>query len=461
MLCRVADFASWRTAARGFLLRNTPPSELVWQSATDGQESLFVSEAASPPAEGTLSLPRGFLELASEAAMHSNPARWAVLYRVAWRILNENRHLLQIETDDDIRALVLMRKAVHTDIHKMRAFVRFRRVTDSEGEQYVAWYRPDHHTLAANERFFVDRFKGMRWAILTPDASLIWDLKKLHHGPGVPRSEAPAEDAFEDLWRTYYSSIYNPARLNIDAMRAQMPMRRWKDLPESQTISELVRNSPGRVNRMAQTQPDSASRFIPPNATLPVLREAIKKCGACELCETGALNPVFGEGPETARVLIVGEQPGDEEDRAGRPFVGPAGQVLDVAMRAAGLDRPIVYVTNAVKVFRFEERGKRRIHQTPRPAHIATCRPWLEAEVSQIRPAVIVCLGATAAQSVLGRIAHIGEERTRAPEMRYGAPVIVTYHPSAILRARDDSARAEMQAALQEDLMKAASIATM
>jgi DNA polymerase len=202
---------------------------------------------------------------------------------------------------------------------------------------------------------------------------------------------------------------------------------------------------------MARVHPGAASAFIPAQADLPVLREAVQQCRACELCGL-ATQAVFGEGNRGARIVLVGEQPGDEEDRAGRPFVGPAGQVLEAAMRQAGLDRSSVYVTNAVKAFRYEERGKRRIHKTPRAAHIATCRPWLEAEIAALRPELIICMGATAAQSVLGRAIQIKAERGRREERRWGADVIVTYHPSAILRAPDEATKAELYRALVEDL---------
>ena len=228
-----------------------------------------------------------------------------------------------------------MRKAIRNDIHKMRAFVRFRRVMQDDIEQYVAWYRPDHYILGANERFFVERFGAMHWAILTPDGSLVWDTQQVRYGPGVPRSEAPAEDELEDLWRAYYASIYNPARRNLDAMRAQLPVRRWQDLPESRLIPELVRLSPGRVESMIDARPASASEFIPRDADLPLLREAVHHCRACELCAL-ATQPVFGEGPPDARILVVGEQPGDEEDHTGHPFVGPAGRVLDAAEQDPG-----------------------------------------------------------------------------------------------------------------------------
>jgi uracil-DNA glycosylase len=451
-LHRIENFEAWRTAARSELLKNTPPERLVWQSAGDGQELLFAPQTTAAPVHGTLKLPREFIALAKTVARHRYPTRWTLLYRVAWRILNENRNLLLIEVDDDIRTLTDLRKAVQTDIYKMRAFVRFRRVVHQGTERYVAWYRPDHDTLDANERFFVERFGGMHWAILTPAASMLWDLEKITYGPGVPRSAAPAEDEFEELWRSYYTSIYNPARLNLDAMRAQLPVRRWEDLPESRTIPELVRVSRSRVEAMAGMQP--AVPPIPNNATLDVLRTAVRACSACELCAR-ATQPVFGEGPENARILFVGEQPGDEEDRTGRPFVGPAGQVFNAALRDAGLDRGSVYLANAVKAFRFEERGKRRIHQTPRPAHVAACRPWLEAEVAAVRPNVIVCLGATAAHAVLGRTARIAAERGRVVARRWDADVLITYHPSAILRAPDEAAQTAMRNALVQDLSAA------
>jgi DNA polymerase len=444
----VLDFESWREKARRHLQRNTQPGTIDWDSGETGQPLLFAA-AEDPKGGRTVTLPREFLEHARSVAMHRHPGRWELLYRIAWRILNENRNLLHIEVDDDVREVILMRKALARDIHKMRAFVRFRRVEHEGQEQFVAWYPPDHYILEANAPFFINRFGSMRFAILTPDGSLVWDLEKAHYGPGVPRSQAPAEDDFDDLWRAYYASIYNPARRNLDAMRAEMPVRRWVDLPESRIIPELVRRSPGNVDAMIRKQPVPAP--VPVGVGLSGLREAVRRCGACELCGK-ATQAVFGEGPERAEVMLVGEQPGDEEDLAGRPFVGPAGAVLTAAMDEAGMARGEVYVTNAVKAFRFEERGKRRIHQKPGANHIAACRTWLEAEIANVRPRVIVCLGASAGQAVLGRTVQIKAERRQELWHRSGAQVVVTYHPSAILRAMDEAGRTEMKRALVEDL---------
>jgi probable DNA metabolism protein len=444
-------FAQWRDQARSYLQRNIRPGSFSGRFVEDGQTLLFndVCTAGNPSAK--VKLPKAFLDLAQIVALHRDPKRWDLLYRVAWRVQNENRNLLRIEVDDDVRALELMRKAISRDIHKMRAFVRFRRVMDGDQEQFIAWYPPDHHILQANERFFVERFGSMRWAILTPDATLVWNLQKAEYGPGVPRSSAPAEDELEELWRTYYKSIYNPARRNLDAMRAELPVRRWVDLPESRTIAELVRTSEEQVETMIAKNPISATAFIPLDASLTQLRQAVKKCRACELCAL-ATQPVFGEGPGGARVLLVGEQPGNDEDLAGQPFVGPAGRILTAAMEEAGLGRTDVYLTNAVKAFRFEERGKRRIHKKPAAGHIAACRPWLEAEIAKVNPRRIVCLGASAAQSVLGRAVQVQEERGRVLKHHLGADVVVTYHPSAILRALDGHAKAQMTQALVDDL---------
>lgn len=441
------NFAQWRDITRGLLQEGVRPDDVLWST----EPSLFESFDASPRA--SISLPRSFIETAQLVARHSDSSRWHLLYRLAWRIRYENHDLIQIETDDDVRSAMQMRKAVETDIYKMRAFVRFRR-TETDGlETFVAWYAPDHDTLDANERFFTARFGGMRWAILTPRKSISWDLKKLHHGPGIPRSQAPSHDELEDIFRAYYSSIYNPARLNLDAMRAQMPVRRWHNLPETQVVPALVRESRANVQRMTLFEKPGASAFVPQNASLPVLRRAVASCRACELCSR-ATQPVFGEGPDHARLVLVGEQPGDEEDRCGRPFVGPAGQILNAALEEAGLDRSAVYVSNAVKAFRFEERGKRRIHATPKAVHISTCRPWLEAEMQAVQPAAIICLGATAAQAVLGRSVPIAQSRGEVFSNTFAPNISVTYHPSAVLRS-PDPAKDQMRQSLVQDLRRA------
>jgi uracil-DNA glycosylase family protein len=191
---------------------------------------------------------------------------------------------------------------------------------------------------------------------------------------------------------------------------------------------------------------------VPDRPTLKKLREAASRCKACPLWETGT-QTVFGEGSKSAEIVFVGEQPGDEEDKTGRPFVGPAGRLLDKALEEAGIDRKLAYVTNVVKHFKWQPRGKRRIHQKPNAAEVAACRPWLDAELELLKPKVLVCLGATAAQALLGRQFRVSKERGVPVESDLAPVVMATVHPSSILRSDD---REQELALLVEDLRRVA-----
>jgi uracil-DNA glycosylase len=182
------------------------------------------------------------------------------------------------------------------------------------------------------------------------------------------------------------------------------------------------------------------AQLLPDDRSLDALKEAAAGCRACDLWQKGT-QTVFGEGPPQARVVMVGEQPGDQEDRAGKPFVGPAGQILDQALEAAGIDRSLVYVTNVVKHFKWEPRGKRRLHQRPDREEVATCLPWFEAEIAAVQPRVIVCLGATAAQALLGSDFRVTRQRGQLLASTLGPPIMATVHPSSILRAADEPSR--------------------
>jgi DNA polymerase len=221
-------------------------------------------------------------------------------------------------------------------------------------------------------------------------------------------------------------------------------------------IEPLLQGAAERTASMRGARGGMTSRTVVPDTReLPALREAAAGCHACPLYAT-ATATVFGEGPADARLVLVGEQPGDAEDRSGRPFVGPAGEVLDRALAEAGLDRAAIYVTNAVKHFAFEPRGKRRIHRTPRFSEVRACRPWLEAELLAIRPRVIVCLGATAAQTLLGPQARVNALRGRLLTGHAFAPaVFVTLHPSAVLRGDDQATRDTYYRSLVTDLQLA------
>ena len=205
----------------------------------------------------------------------------------------------------------------------------------------------------------------------------------------------------------------------------------------------------------AVTKTVTAADYLPSRRSLAALREAARECRACPLWRTGT-QTVFGEGRKAARLLLVGEQPGDKEDLEGRPFVGPAGRLLDEALEEAGIDRGDAYVTNAVKHFKWEPRGKRRIHQKPNAAEIAACRPWLEAEIAVVKPRVLVCLGATAAQALLGRGVRVTRDRGRPLESELVPVAFATVHPSSILRAPDERSRQRERALFVDDLRVAA-----
>jgi uracil-DNA glycosylase len=205
-------------------------------------------------------------------------------------------------------------------------------------------------------------------------------------------------------------------------------------------------------DQLFSTEQGSAAALVPPNPTLPKLKEAAADCRACPLWELGT-QTVFGEGLKSAEVVLVGEQPGDQEDLAGRPFVGPAGRLLDQGLEEAGIDRKLAYVTNVVKHFKWQPRGKRRIHQKPNAAEVAACRPWLEAELALLRPKVLVCLGATAAQALLGRNFRVSKDRGVPVESDLAPVVMATVHPSSILRS---DYREQEMALFVEDLKRVA-----
>lgn len=347
---QIEDFHDWRSTARYLITKNVSPNALRLLE-NDGQQVLFANAIESDPnttKSFTFRVPGNFISLAKSVSFHRDADRWNLLYRVLWRIRNEGRSLLEIETDKDVYRLTRMEKQVRRDAHKMKAFVRFRKIESNDEEFYVAWHQPDHRILRRVAPFFSRRFAAMNWSILTPDESVTWDQKKLHYGKGVARSDAPEFDELEDLWRTYYANIFNPARIKIKMMKSEMAVRYWKNLPEAEIIDDLISNAPRRVEQMIeqhegfqQTAVDFITRIESERLTLPSLRQMATVCEACDLYQE-ANQTVFGEGPTNAKIVLLGEQPGDEEDIQGRPFVGPAGMILDNALcRWIGSDKVI------------------------------------------------------------------------------------------------------------------------
>jgi DNA polymerase len=301
--------------------------------------------------------------------------------------------------------------------------------------------------------FFARRFADMPWSILTPDLCAHWDGAAISFSPAVSKSEAPTWDRLEETWRRYYATIFNPARLKVKAMQTEMPRKYWRNLPEASLIKPLIAGAARATDAMiakAATEPHKVQRrleepmkrkSVAAAGELEALREEAASCRACPLWKD-ATQTVFGEGPPDARIMLVAEQPGDKEDLAGKPFVGPAGQMLDRALVEAGIDRKRVYITGAVKHFKFVPRGKIRLHQKPSTSEIKACRPWYERERAAINPALIVAMGATAAQSVFGKLTPINKSRGRLVDLDEATKALITVHPSYLLRLPDADAKA-------------------
>lgn len=444
-----SDTAEWRAKARALLLADVDPASVSWGATASG--GLFGDDAGIPlPVRTEVpAVPRAFLGLADTVLAHGDPRRHATLYRMLWRMAHGEKELLRIATDDDVAWAHACVKQVNRDMHKMKAFVRFREVRFDESIVYVAWFEPAHDIVTRVAPFFVRRFTGMRWSLLTPSRSAHWDGATLSFGPGASRADAPSDDALEDLWRTYYASIFNPARLKVDAMRREMPVKYWKNLPEARLIPELVRDALPRMQAMVEKQPTVPRKKVTPlqkaavdapEGSIAALRRQARDCRACDLWKP-ATQTVFGQGPSDARIVVIGEQPGDQEDLGGKPFIGPAGKLFDRALEAAGVDRDALYVTNAVKHFKFEPRGKTRLHKRANAQEQAACRPWLAAEIDRIRPDAIVCMGAMAAQAVFGASFRLMAQRGEWIDLPDGRRAMATVHPSYLLRLPDHEAR--------------------
>lgn len=257
-------FPAWRAAARRLLLDGVEPRDVAWRDTDDAQQGLDLADAAEPAGEARpldgFRVSRRFVERAEAAACHADPERWGVLYRLLWRQTHGEPRLMDVASDPDVHRLLRMEKAVRRDTHKMKAFVRFRTVEHEGGTVYVAWFEPEHHIVERASAFFAERFASMRWSILTPRRCVHWDGEALTFTPGMSRADAPTEDALEALWRTYYASTFNPARLRTRAMRAEMPQRYWKNLPEAGLITPLVADAPARTRRMIEQQRDEVTR---------------------------------------------------------------------------------------------------------------------------------------------------------------------------------------------------------
>ncbi len=471
-------YAGWRAQALRALAAGWPPEAVTWTeragTAGRGAQQMALDYAApgpapapagmapAPPAGAGNAAPavrisKGLAALLRDAALYRSPDRWAFLYRVLWRWRHGDRAVASAADGDGAR-LNAMARAVRRARHDMIAYVRFRRREGAGIPQYLAWYEPEHDVLADAAEHFSRRMGATTWCIGTPFGAALWN------GQALQITDAPADaramradtaaDRIEPLWLLYYKSIFNPARLNETALHQHMPVRFWKGLPEGPLIPAMVAEARHGARQVGQASavgvmPGRRIAVDAPRAQpLRAAPTSLELCRRCELWRH-ATQPVPGQGPETARLMLIGEQPGDHEDLAGRAFIGPAGQVLDEALRRAGVPRDSLFLTNAVKHFKWTARGKRRMHKTPAQREVEACAHWLQEELARVRPAVIITLGATALGAVLGRTASL-HDHLAAPVRLGEAWLVATWHPSYALRADGTAARKEVIAGIAE-----------
>jgi DNA polymerase len=465
------DPTEWREAARAFLLAGIVPDVIDWRTMDDADGLFGFDDNHLPPPypdHPSANVPAAFVKLAEAVLCHSDPTRFALLYRMLFRLVHD-RHLLQMASDADVVAAQRMAKSVGRDYHKMTAFVRFKELpmpTDLAGRRrFLAWFEPDHFIVARVAPFFQRRFNDMDWLIATPKGSASWD------GETLSSTDEPAEkpnlrDETDELWRTYYASIFNPARLKVKMMTKEMPKKYWKNLPEAGLIPSLIANAEANVIDMARkaaSEPlpfhhriQEAAAKVPaaPKAaagTIAALKEEARSCTRCDIyCR--ATQTVFGDGPPDAKVMFVGEQPGDQEDLAGRPFVGPAGKLFNDVIAQVGIDRNSLYITNAVKHFKYEPRGKRRIHQKPNMGEVRQCRWWLTQELELVKPKLVVAMGATALFALTDMRQKLEDVRGESIAMEDGRTLFVTVHPSYLLRIPDEARKADELVRFRQDM---------
>ena len=447
-LASETDFAGWRRAARTLRAQRVAPEEAIW--TVDGAGDLFDDAAVEPAScDQAFTVPRAFLELADAVILHRSDERFALLYRLLWRLVAEPG-LLRVHADPDVAKARAFAKAVAQAHHKMRAFVRFHPLAGRTPQTLVAWFEPAHRVTQAAAPFFARRFTQARFSLLTPDVCAHWDTRRLTFAPGLDPADAPREGGLEAHWNAHCAAVFGPCGNPPDAALIPQPV----ECAEARTEA-MVAQSPPTPSARALRARQRADRDAPYDGLAPAsledIQAAVQLCRRCDLYRD-ATQGVAGEGPSRARLMFVGEQPGDQEDLAGRPFVGPAGQMLDRALAEAGVPRQETYVTNAVKHFKHELRGKKRIHKTPNAGEVSACRWWLDHERRLVRPRVVVALGATAALSVFGKPTPIGKMRQQAIQLPDQAQGVVTYHPSFLLRVPDAEAKARAYADFVDDL---------
>ena len=333
-------------------------------------------------------------------------------------------------------------------------------------ERFVAWFEPEHHILRRAAPFFIGRFAAMRWSILTPDGSLHWDGGTLDIGPGMRREDAPDEDSLEEAWRRYYAATFNPARANPAMMRAEMPKRYWRNLPEAGLIPELLDGAPARTRAMIAATAEAPRKAIPapaaapspaPPAPWPGWRRTSPPAGAAR-CTARRPSRSSAKGRRTHRSSSSASSRATRRTSPAGPSSARPARCSTGPWPRPGSTAPAIYVTNAVKHFKYEVRGKRRIHQRPNSGEVEACRWWVERELALLRPRLAVALGATAARSLSGHAGPLSALRGRPLRFRDDLPGLVTIHPSYLLRLPDPAAQEAEHRRFVAELRQAAAL---
>lgn len=434
------SFLAWRELARAALQAEVHPSAISWYpEVSKGPRELFAEtwEDTLPAARRqTPSVPRAFLEGAQLIAYHRHEGKWDFLYRLLWRLTEEGSALLEIRSDPEVHEFYRMQQALHRDAHKMKAFVRFRKIQRAEAETYIAWHQPDHPLLRYVAPFFQDRFRVMRWTIFTPDESVAWDGQRLHWGPGCSQAEVESKDQLEELWSCYYASIFNPARVKVKAMKAEMAVRYWKSLPETALIPELLADAPERLSRMLAQTPQSAAHLVPEQPEL--LSTALKACAICSFaCQRP---PCEALGPLDAPWLLV--LPSAQE-------TGLLSEEAEAWLRDLFAEQQWPWqqlrITAAVK------------HPKPsalEPRDLAACKPWLASEIKQQKPKVIVCVGLHAGLAVFGRLLRWTEVEGREFVTPAAPRTLVTRDIETCVRLPAGAERERLEQRIRADFLK-------
>jgi uracil-DNA glycosylase len=419
-LAHETDWTGWRRAARAFVLAGIEPSDLTWTVGGAGD--------AAPEEEGSFALSRALVAMAAQAFQAREPERFGLLYTLVWRA-HRGGLSLDDPNDADIRIARRWALAVRADAHRMRTHIRFYPSPSDRQPHFLGWYEPDHFVVEANARLLARRDPAHGFTIVTPEGTAHHDQAGLRFGQGL--KDPGDDDTLLAWWEAHRETILASAGTG-------------GGLPEAEELDE----DPRPLDR-----PPLGPIVLTASQT-SATRDLVRDARGCERCAlyAPATQTVFGEGPRNARVMFIGEQPGDQEDVIGRTFVGPAGQLLDQALEEANIDRRLIYITNAVKHFKFTLRGRRRIHQSPSPQEIDICRFWLDAERTAVNPTLTVLLGGSAGRAVLGRPVSVMRERGHPFTLPDGGSGFLTVHPSYLLRQPDASSRAREYAMFVRDL---------